>query len=66
MSPVVFLLGAMPMVEGGVSEVNVGTSGKYPPPTELLRSSVPSFASGGSSGETSWSAAAVYGKPSRG
>ena len=44
------------------SEVKVGTSGKYPPPTEPLRS----LGGDGSRGETLSSWTAVYGKPSLG
>jgi hypothetical protein len=48
-------------VESGTSDVKVGTSGKYPPPTEP-------FLSFGdcSKGDTLSSWAAVYGNPSRG
>lgn len=48
-------------VELADSEVNVGTSGKYPPPTE------PFLPCGeGSRGETLSSCTAVYGNPSLG
>jgi len=53
--------GAVGSVASRVSDVNVGTSGKYPPPTEPFLS-----LGEASNGETLSSCTALYGNPSRG